>query len=81
MKIACIGGGPASLYFAILMKKARPDAEIGVYEQNPADVTWGFGVVFSDATMAGFGDADDETLNDITQQFTHWDDIDIHFKG
>jgi len=81
MKIACIGGGPASLYFAILMKKARPDAEIAVYEQNPADVTWGFGVVFSDATMAGFGDADDETLSEITQQFTHWDDIDIHFKG
>ncbi|NQV79194.1 MAG: monooxygenase, partial [Alphaproteobacteria bacterium] len=52
MKIACVGGGPASLYFAILMKKARPDAEISVYEQNPADVTWGFGVVFSDATMA-----------------------------
>ena len=81
MKIACIGGGPASLYFAILMKKARPDAEIAVYEHNPADVTWGFGVVFSDATMAGFGDADDETLSEITQQFTHWDDIDIHFKG
>ena len=81
MKIACVGGGPASLYFSILMKKARPDAEITVYEQNPADVTWGFGVVFSDSTMAGFGDADDETLHDITQQFTHWDDIDIHFKG
>ena len=81
MKIACIGGGPASLYFAILMKKARPDAEIEVYEQNPADVTWGFGVVFSDATMAGFGDADEETLHEITRQFTHWDDIDIHFKG
>lgn len=81
MKIACVGGGPASLYFAILMKKARPDAEIEVFEQNPADVTWGFGVVFSDATMAGFGDADEETLHEITQQFTHWDDIDIHFKG
>ena len=81
MKIACVGGGPASLYFAILMKKAWPNAEIDLYEQNPADVTWGFGVVFSDSTMAGFGDADDETLLEITQQFTHWDDIDIHFKG
>ena len=59
MKIACVGGGPASLYFAILMKKAWPDAKIDLYEQNPADVTWGFGVVFSDSTMAGFGDADD----------------------
>ena len=81
MKIACIGGGPASLYFSILMKKARPDADITVYEQNPRDVTWGFGVVFSDSTMAGFGDADEDTLREITGQFTHWDDIDVFFKG
>mgnify|MGYP002653893689 CR=1 FL=1 len=48
MKIACIGGGPASLYFALLFKQRAPDAEIDVYEQNRADDTFGFGVVFSD---------------------------------
>jgi anthraniloyl-CoA monooxygenase len=81
MRIACIGGGPASLYFALLYKKRRPDAEIVVYERNPPHMTWGFGVVFSDATMAGFGNADEEVYRQITQSFAHWDDIDVHFKG
>jgi len=81
MRVACIGGGPASLYFALLFKKRRPDAEVVVHERNPSNVTWGFGVVFSDATMAGFGNADEEVFRQITQSFAHWDDIDIHFKG
>ncbi|MBM3601217.1 MAG: bifunctional salicylyl-CoA 5-hydroxylase/oxidoreductase [Alphaproteobacteria bacterium] len=76
-----MGGGPASLYFALLFKKRRPDAEVVVHERNPSNVTWGFGVVFSDATMAGFGNADEEVFRQITQSFAHWDDIDIHFKG
>ncbi|HEY0833161.1 MAG TPA: bifunctional salicylyl-CoA 5-hydroxylase/oxidoreductase [Azospirillum sp.] len=81
MKIACIGGGPASLYFAILMKKRFPDALIRVFERNPADVTWGFGVVFSDATMEVFADADRESYERIIESFAHWDDIDIHYRG
>lgn len=81
MKVNCLGGGPASLYFAILMKKAFPDCEIQVIEQNRADDTFGFGVVFSDATMQGFGDADPETHRRIAEEFAHWDDIHIHFKG
>lgn len=81
MKINCLGGGPASLYFAILMKKSYPDAEITVVEQNRFDDTFGFGVVFSDQTMEGFRDADEETYQRITGAFAHWDDIDIHFKG
>ena len=51
MKIAIIGGGPAGLYSAILLKKQRPEAEVTVYERNRADDTFGFGVVFSDATL------------------------------
>jgi len=81
MNIVCIGGGPASLYFSALAKKAHPGWDISVYERNPRDVTWGFGVVFSDETMEGFRDADEETYRAITDSFVHWDDIDIHFKG
>ncbi len=81
MKINCLGGGPAGLYFAILMKKAHPDADIRIYEQNRPDDTFGFGVVFSDATMQGFQDADAESYRRITESFAHWDDIHIHFKG
>lgn len=81
MKINCLGGGPASLYFSILMKKSYPDARITVFEQNRADDTFGFGVVFSDATMENFRSADEETYQRITGSFAHWDDIDIHFKG
>lgn len=81
MKIACIGGGPGALYFSILMKKARPDARITVYERNRVDDTFGFGVVFSDATMGGFAEADRESYDAITERFVHWDDIDVHYQG
>ena len=81
MKIACIGGGPGALYFSILMKKARPDAQVTVYERNQVDDTFGFGVVFSDATMGGFADADRESYDAITDRFIHWDDIAIHYQG
>jgi len=81
MKINCLGGGPASLYFSILMKKAFPQAEITVYEQNRFDDTFGFGVVFSDKTMANFREYDIETHDRIEDAFAHWDDIDIHYKG
>ncbi len=81
MKINCLGGGPAGLYFAILMKQARPDAEIRVIERNRTDDTFGFGVVFSDATLENFAAADPPTHERITSSFAHWDDIAIHFKG
>ncbi|MBM3564978.1 MAG: bifunctional salicylyl-CoA 5-hydroxylase/oxidoreductase, partial [Alphaproteobacteria bacterium] len=81
MKIVCVGGGPASLYFALLVRKSRPDWNVCVYERNPAGMTWGFGVVFSDDTMDGFRDADEETYRAITGSFVHWNDIDIHYKG
>jgi anthraniloyl-CoA monooxygenase len=81
MKVAVIGGGPAGLYFAILMKKLRPAAEITVYERNRADDTFGFGVVFSDATLDNFERYDPPSYQRITQEFAYWDDIAIHFKG
>src|SRR5882757_745882 len=81
MKIAIIGGGPAGLYSAILLKKQRPDAEITVYERNRADDTFGFGVVFSDATLDNFEKYDPPSYRRITEEFAYWDDIAVHFKG
>ena len=81
MKINCLGGGPGSMYFAILMKKSFPEAEITIYEQNRNDDTFGFGVVFSDKTMENFRVADEPTYRSIMGAFEHWDDIDIHIKG
>ncbi len=81
MRIACLGGGPAGLYFSILMKKARPDAEITVVERNRPDDTFGWGVVFSDKTMGAFREADPPVVDAIEQAFRHWDDIDVFFKG
>ena len=81
MDVVCIGGGPASLYFSILAKKANPDWNIKIFEQNPDNVTWGFGVVFSDETMENFKEADYDTYKAITDSFEHWDDIDVFHEG
>ena len=81
MKIAIIGGGPAGLYSAILLKKQRPAAEITVYERNRADDTYGFGVVFSDATLDNFEKYDAVSYRRITERFAYWDDIAVHFRG
>ncbi|WP_398477461.1 bifunctional salicylyl-CoA 5-hydroxylase/oxidoreductase [Tardiphaga sp.] len=81
MKIAIIGGGPAGLYSAILLKKQRPQAQITVYERNRPDDTFGFGVVFSDTTLDTFEKYDLPSYQRITQEFAYWDDIAIHFRG
>jgi anthraniloyl-CoA monooxygenase len=79
MKVNVVGGGPAGLYFAILMKKAWPDTAITVFERNRADDTFGFGVVFSDETLEAFERSDAESFRAITDHFAYWDDIEIHF--
>jgi anthraniloyl-CoA monooxygenase len=81
VRIVTIGGGPAGLYFALLLKKARPDYHITVLERNRAGDTFGWGVVFSDQTLGNFYSADRETYQAITDHFAHWDDIDVHIKG
>lgn len=80
MRIAVLGGGPAGLYFAILMKDRWPQADIAVYERNRPDDTFGFGVVFSDATLDTFEQYDRESYRAITRNFAYWDDIEIRFK-
>jgi anthraniloyl-CoA monooxygenase len=81
VRIVCIGGGPAGLFFSILMKAARPQAEIAVHERNRADDTFGWGVVFSDQTLGNIAAADPPTYERIVESFVHWDDIDVHYRG
>ncbi len=81
MNIVCIGGGPAGLYFGLLMKKQNPAHRIVVVERNRPYDTFGWGVVFSDQTLGNLVQADETTARQILQSFNHWDDIDVHFKG
>ena len=81
MRIVCLGGGPAGLYFSILMKKANPACDITVIERNQADSTFGWGIVFSDKTMDGFRQDDPAVVEEIERNFHHWDDVDVFFKG
>lgn len=81
MRIVCIGGGPAGLYFALLMKKLHPEHSIRVVERNRAYDTFGWGVVFSDATMVSMRQWDPESAAEIEDAFNHWDDIEVWFKG
>jgi anthraniloyl-CoA monooxygenase len=81
MRIVCIGGGPAGLYFGLLMKKRRPEHAVTVIERNKPYDTFGWGVVFSDAMMSAMRAADPESASAIANEFNHWDDIELVFKG
>ncbi|MBA4343505.1 MAG: bifunctional salicylyl-CoA 5-hydroxylase/oxidoreductase [Methylibium sp.] len=81
MRITCIGGGPAGLYFGLLMKKLDSAHQVRVVERNKPYDTFGWGVVFSDATMDNMRQWDPETAAEIQQAFNHWDDIELHIKG
>jgi anthraniloyl-CoA monooxygenase len=77
MRIKIIGGGPAGLYFALLMKKHERAHEISVYERNAPDDTFGWGVVFSDKTLSYLKENDEETYRRITESFELWDNVDV----
>jgi anthraniloyl-CoA monooxygenase len=77
MRITIIGGGPAGLYFAILMKKANAAHQIRIYERNGPDDTFGWGVVFSGKTLANLRTADEESHAEITKEFEAWDNVDV----
>lgn len=78
MNIVCIGGGPAGLYFALLMKQQNPSHEISVVERNRPYDTFGWGVVFSDQTLGNLRQADPTSAAQILDAFNHWDDIEVH---
>jgi anthraniloyl-CoA monooxygenase len=77
VKINIIGGGPAGMYFAILMKKADHSHEIKVYERNGPNDTFGWGVVFSGKTLRNLREADQESHHEITRSFEAWDNVDV----
>lgn len=81
MRISIIGGGPAGLYFAILMKKQNPSNEILIVERDGPNDTFGWGIVFSDQTFSYLEDCDRESFNDIVNGCEIWDNLDIVHKG
>lgn len=81
MNINVIGGGPGGLYASLLLKKAHPSWTISVWERNPRGATYGWGVVFSDQTLASLRDLDVKSYRDITNSFIIWDAINIYSKG
>ena len=81
MRIACLGGGPAGLYFAIAMKRRDPAHEIVVVERNRPYDTFGWGVVLSDETLANLARSDPESAEAIRQSFVYWDDIAVFYRG
>lgn len=81
MRIACLGGGPAGLYFAISMKLREPAHDVDLFERNRPDDTFGWGVVFSDQTVENLMANDPVSGAVIAGEFAHWDDIDVHIHG
>jgi anthraniloyl-CoA monooxygenase len=81
MRIVTLGAGPAGLYFSLLMKKSDPSHHVTVIERNPADATYGWGVVFSEETLGALRDADRPTFDEITETFAKWNAIDIRYRG
>ncbi len=81
MRIAIAGGGPGGLYLSILLKRLDPSHEVVVHERNAPDDTFGFGVVFSDETLAAFEAADPESYAQIAASFVRWSEIDVHYRG
>ncbi len=81
MRVACLGGGPAGLYFAISTKLRMPDADVTVFERNKPDDTFGWGVVLSDETLDNLAANDPASAAEIRTHFAYWDDIALHHQG
>ena len=81
LRVACIGGGPGGLFFSTLFKQTVPDADVVLFERNQASDAFGFGVVFSDATLNRINDADPVVRNGLRDFGTHWEDIEVWLKG
>lgn len=81
MRVACLGGGPAGLYFAISLKLRQPEADVTVFERNKPDDTFGWGVVLSDETLDNLMQNDPTSAESIQDNFAYWDDIAVYYRG
>jgi anthraniloyl-CoA monooxygenase len=81
MRVVGVGAGPAALYLAILLKKKDVSHSVTLFERHHPGESFGFGVVFSDATMDNLANADPSTIDRLKESFHHWDDIDVHYRG
>ena len=81
MRIACLGGGPAGIYFAISMKLRDPAHDVHLFERNRSGDTFGWGVVFSDQTLVNLTANDPVSAATIADSFAHWDDIEVAVSG
>jgi 2-polyprenyl-6-methoxyphenol hydroxylase-like FAD-dependent oxidoreductase len=81
LRIAVIGGGPGGLYFAYLWKKRHPDDQVELFEQNPSDATFGFGVVFSEQALDFLRADDPETVDAIAPHMESWENITLNLRG
>jgi 2-polyprenyl-6-methoxyphenol hydroxylase-like FAD-dependent oxidoreductase len=81
MRVSVVGGGPGGLYFSQLWKSRHPGDEVRLFEQNPADATWGFGVVFSDRALEFLREDDAETVDLIAPRMETWADMTIMHRG
>jgi 2-polyprenyl-6-methoxyphenol hydroxylase-like FAD-dependent oxidoreductase len=81
LRVAVIGGGPGGLYFAYLWKRRHADAQVDLFEQNPAGATWGFGVVFSEQALEFLRADDPETVDAITSRMQSWKNITLNLRG
>ena len=81
MRVACLGGGPAGLYFAISMKLRDPGHEVVVFERNKPDDTFGWGVVLSDETLNNLAENDAKSAEAIRGHFSYWDDVAVLYRG
>ena len=81
MNVGIVGAGPAGLYLAILLKRDNRRHRVTIYERNRLEDTFGFGVVFSDETLENVGEADPQTNEAMADAATHWEDIEIHYRG
>ncbi len=80
MKVVIIGGGPAGLYCGLLLKKADPARDVTIFERNPPDATYGWGVVFSERTLSGLQEEDAKTYRQLTDRLVLWDAIDVRYR-
>jgi len=77
VRITIVGGGPAGLYFGLLMKKQDPRHQVVIFERDAPGQTYGWGIVFSDRTLSFLHESDAPSYESVTRRFALWDNVDV----